>query len=343
MKKILCSCFLLLFVLACSKQDAPVPSSGDPTVDLFKAVSAGDVDAIKKAVARGANVNATCNINIKTNTNECFWNEHKNECLERGDIDVSVDLTDDNEFDKYYKSLFEEYFTPLYIAAKMKQPKVVQALLDEGANVKLPSRICRFLCEGDECFSEADEIDAYKETFSLTYVSLSTDDSVTDATLQTALVFAQNGVFEKITPNYLIENEKISDRVLSDFLKQMSQLDAIEGLNEVDFVDDKAMTLLDLAYSENKPLTAKLLKSLGVKRVSHSEAVEGCSNDRNIDNGNVSDISNDNDGDVENRNDSDVDEECTEQCWGAIWMVRYDDGSEENMNMCSCRGCETLE
>ncbi len=332
MKKILCSCFLLLFVLACSKQDAPVPSSGDPTVDLFKAVSAGDVDAIKKAVARGANVNATCNINIKTNTNECFWNGHKNECLVGGYSDFPDSM------------VFEEYFTPLFIAAKKNQPKVVQALLDEGANVKLPSAACRLHCDGD-CVPFIVGIDAYSETFLSTYHFVSTDDSVTDATLQTALVFAQNGVFEKITPNYLIENEKISDRVLSDFLKQMIQLDAIEGLNEVDIVDDKPMSLSDQAYSENKPLTAKLLKSHGVKRISHFEIVESCDNggNSNIDNGDGSGIDNGNDGDVDNSNDSDVDEECTEQCWGAIWMVRYDDGSEEKLNKCECGGCETLE
>ena len=116
-------------------------------------------------------------------------------------------------------------------------------------------------------------------------------------------------------------------------------------MNDVDIVDDKPMSLSDQAYSENKPLTAKLLKSHGVKRISHSEIVESCDNgsDSNIDNGDGSGIDNGNDGDVDNSNDSDVDEECTEQCWGAIWMVRYDDGSEEKLNKCECGGCETLE
>lgn len=289
MKKIIFSCFLLLFVLACSEQD--VPSSGDPTVDLFKAVSTGNVTAIKKAIARGANINATCKINA--DTNECFWKGYKNECLGQEDMDFQLDSTD-----------YEEYYTPLFIAAKMKQPKIVLALLNEGANIKLPSRACRISCDG-ECHPYSQEILAHSEFF------FSDPDSTTDVTLQTALIFAQKGAFEKIyNASFLISNEKISDRVLSDFLKQMSQLNAIEGINSVDIVDDKAMTLLDQAYSKNRPLTAKLLKSIGVKRVSHSEAVEGCG--------------------------SDNDNEFYEECSGAVWKVRYDDGSEENVNKCEC-------
>lgn len=267
-------------------------------MDLFKAVSTGNVTAIKKAIARGANINATCK--ISPNKNECFWENRKNECSKEEDASSEAEQID-------------EYFTPLYIAAMTKQPQRVQFLLDNGANAKLPSQKCSLTWEG-AYVPFRNERTAYDDIF---YTDLTADDN----SLRTAMVFVKNGLYTQIDNlHFLIENKNVSDSVLAEFIELMSQRHALERsdnffnvvltkdkslLNEVTIIEDKVASLLDQAYSENRPLTVKVLKSLGAKRVSYFEADGNC-------------------------------EEHEGLCEGPIYKVRFDDGSEDYASDCAC-------
>lgn len=296
MKKLFLSSILILSTFVFSQHVTYY--SSNPTENLFKAITSGNTKGVFDAVAKGANVNATCK--ISPNKNECFWKNRKNECSEEEDASSEAEQID-------------EYFTPLYIAAMTKQPQIVQFLLDNGANAKLPSQKCSLTWEG-AYVPFRNERTAYDDIF---YTDLTADDN----SLRTAMVFVKNGLYTQIDNlHFLIENKNVSDSVLAEFIELMSQRHALERsdnfvnvvltkdkslLNEVTIIEDKVVSLLDQAYSENRPLTVKVLKSLGAKRVSYFEADGNCGEHEGL-------------------------------CEGPVYKVRFDDGSEDYASDCAC-------
>lgn len=290
MKKIILPCFLLLSMLACSQHDSS--DSANPGQSLFKAISSGKSAVVKVAIMKGANLNDRCT--IKGDVNECFIKDYKNECLDYE--------TEYYTKEKVMSEFGEESLTPLYLAAKLRKADIVGMLLDGGADAKLPSNVCRIICEG-ECHPYMEEASAY----SVVFYAHEPD----DATLQTALAFAKKGVFSELyNINDLVTNEKISDQLLSDFIKQMMEVGGLNlrTINNVDMVDEKALSTLDQAVKAKKTKTAATLKAAGAQGVKSFEPEGTC------------------------------EELYGDSSSGPIYKVYYEDGAEGKVEACDFEG-----
>lgn len=259
-----------------------------PNQDQFRAIVSDDADALRQALKKGANVNATCKIRtdpnspVKTMTNECLWEDYKDDCT----TDPNYGVQDP----------FEESFTPLYVATRLKRDKMVQILFDAGADAYARSTVCSFLCE-PECYPYVGEQWAH--------YNLLTRDDTDDGSLRIATLYAQRNLLDSISPYIifgLLNNKNISDKALADFIRLMSRLNKLEAdlATAVDIVDDKPYTTLDLALRLGRPETGDALRSAGVKVVYYFEEVEPIG-----------------------------EYECTDNCYGTVLRIHYNDGSEK--------------
>ena len=280
MKKFFLSSLLILSTFVFSQHVTYY--SSNPTENLFKAIAAGNTKGVFDAVAKGANVNATCK--ISPNKNECFWKNSTSPCSTIGS--ESWDGT--------------ESFTPLYIATKTKQAEIVQVLLELGADVNATSKICSVDLTENIPFAMSVKANA----------GLFYSEDVDDKTLLTAMVYDLYGIYDTLyTISSMINSSKVSDKMLADFIEQVSQHGCFYSniLNDIVSADEEnIMTSLDLAISANKPLTAEALRAIGAKSVDYYEKVGECN-------------------------------EQDDMCWGPLMRVRYNDGSEETRtDFCSC-------
>lgn len=232
--------------VSASVQDIPVDETS-----IFRAIASGDAALLKAAIAKGQNINATCN--ILDSLNSCFLDNHKNECSSDG----------------------AEVMNPIYLAMIKGNFEIAKALIEAGADVMSVSKPCVYVCE-PECSYQLIEDMAMNKLFYPGYSDSATSVYTDDRIRISMLMNKDKG--ESMLPvdaSFAAKFTEPSEDMLVEYFKFAKSKEKLEfNSYNMEFENGGPVFKTALNYAEDlkRAKLAEYLKSIGARKVLKAES-----------------------------------------------------------------------